>query len=300
MWFKNFRPYRISDRLGLDADSLAQRLSGRPFVPCRPAQPQSTGWVPALGDSAEALVHAAGDYWMVRLKREDRLLPATVVREEVSNRINQIQVAESRKVYRKEKLQITDEVTQDLLPRAFTRNHSIEALIYERDGWLWVNNASAAKGEELLSFLREAIGGLPAALPITRKNPALIMSDWLLQNTLPAGFEFGTEADLAEPGEEGGVVRLRSMMIDCDEVRAHIESGKQVERLALEWQGRLSFVLGSDLVLRRLRFADQLIDAHEELKEDVLARKDADFLLMGETLAELWPELLTAFGGLEE
>ena len=89
-------------------------------------------------------------------------------------------------------------------------------------------------------------------------------------------------------------------MIDCDEVRAHIESGKQVERLALEWQGRLSFVLGSDLVLRRLRFADQLIDAHEELKEDALARKDADFLLMGETLAELWPELLNAFGGLEE
>lgn len=89
-------------------------------------------------------------------------------------------------------------------------------------------------------------------------------------------------------------------MIECDEVRAHIESGKQVERIGLEWQGRLSFVLGSDLVLRRLRFADQLVDAHAELKEDILAKRDADFLLMSETLAELWPELLTAFGGLEE
>jgi len=300
MWFKNVRPYRLSDRLGLDADALAQRLASRPFVPCRPAQPQSTGWVPALADSAEALVHAASAFWMVRLKREDRLLPATVVREEVANRVNQIQAAESRKVYRKEKLQITDEVTQDLLPRAFTRSHSIEALMMERDGWLWVNHASAAKGEELLSFLREAIGGLPAALPITRKNPAVVMSDWLLHNALPKGFEFGTEADLAEPGEEGGVVRLRSMMIDCDEVRAHLESGKQVQRMALEWQGRLSFVLGADLVLRRLRFADELVNTHEDLKEDALARRDADFLLMSETLAELWPELLSAFGGLEE
>ena len=59
-------------------------------------------------------------------------------------------------------------------------------------------------------------------------------------------------------------------------------------------------MLGSDLVLRRLRFADQLVDAHAELKEDILAKRDADFLLMSETLAELWPELLTAFGGLEE
>lgn len=155
MWFKTIRPYRLTERWGLSAEDLEQRLTKRPFVPCRPAQPQSTGWVSALAESAENLVHAAGPYWLLRLKREERLLPTTVVREEVNNRVGQIQLAEGRKVYRKERLTITDEVTQDLLPRAFTRSRSIEALVDERNGWLWINHASAPRAEDVLSVLRD-------------------------------------------------------------------------------------------------------------------------------------------------
>lgn len=290
----------MPERLGINAEELAQRLSSKPFVPCRPAQPLSTGWVPALADAAESLVHAAGPYWLARLQREEKLLPTTVVRDEVNNRVSQIQIAESRKVYRKEKLQLTDDVMQDLMPRAFTRSKAIEALIEERAGWIWVNNASAPRGEDLVSALREAIGSLPVVLPVTRKNPAVVMSDWVLHDNLPEGFALGTEADLVEPGEDGGVVRARSMMLDCDEIRSHIESGKQVQRLALEWQGRLSFVLGADLVIRRLKFSEELVGANEELKDDFLARRDADFLMMSEAIAELWPVILQAFGGLEE
>lgn len=300
MWFKNLRPYRLPERLGLTAEELEQRLSSRPFVPCRPSQPVSTGWVGALADSAETLVHAAGPFWLIRLQREEKLLPASVVREEVNNRVGQIQIAESRKVYRKEKMSITDDVTQDLMPRAFTRARAIEALIHEKEGWLWVNNASAPRAEDLLSALREALGSLPVVIPDSRKSPAAVMSDWLMNNTLPAGFELGHEADLVEPGEDGGVVRARSMMLDCDEIRSHIESGKQVQRLALNWQDRLSFVLGSDLVVRRLKFGEELVGANDDLKDDLLARRDADFLLMSEAIAELTPVLLTAFGGLAE
>lgn len=300
MWFRNVSPYRLPERLGLNAEELAQRLSSRPFVPCRPAQPQSTGWVGALADSAEALVHAAGPFWLVRLKREEKLLPTSVIRDEVNNRVAQIQTAESRKVYRKEKMTIADEVTQDFMPRAFTRSKAIDALIHEQSGWLWVNNASAPRCEDVLSALRDALGSLPAELPTTRKSPAVVMSEWLLHSALPEGFELGTEADLVEPGEDGGVVRARSMMLDCDEIRSHIESGKQVQRLALTYQDRLSFVLGADLVLRRLKFGEEFLGANDELKDDMLARRDADFLLMSEALAELNPILLEAFGGLQE
>ena len=186
------------------------------------------------------------------------------------------------------------------MPRAFTRARAIEALVHEKDGWLWVNNASAPRAEDLLSALREALGSLPAELPITKRSPAVVMSDWLLHDSLPEGFTLGTEADLVEPGEDGGVVRARSMMLDCDEIRSHIESGKQVQRLALDWQDRVSFVLGADLVLRRVKFSEELVAAHDDLKDDMLARRDADFLLMSEALSELHAALLEAFGGLEQ
>ena len=118
MWFRALRPYRLPNRLGIDAEELERRLQSRTFSACTPAQASSLGWVPALDDAASALVHAAGPYWMVRLKREEKLLPATVVREQANERCTQIAKAQGRKVSRRERLAVIDEVTQDLLPRA--------------------------------------------------------------------------------------------------------------------------------------------------------------------------------------
>lgn len=299
MWFRNLRPYRLPGRLGVDAATLSARMADKPFVACRPTQPLSTGWLPALDDSASEYLHSAGPFWLVRLNREEKLLPASVVRDEVSARIAQIAAGQGRKVFRKEKLEIADEVTMDLMPRAFSRARPIEALIDEREGWLWVNQASAARAEDLLNALREVIGTLPAELPRTRKSPAQVMTDWVLHGDVPSGFELGGDADLEDPREGGGVVRARGVALDSDDIRAHLEGGMVVARLALDWQERVSFVLDKDLVIRRLKFADELMQAHEDLAEDRLAQRDADFLLLGENIAALQDELVRHFGGLE-
>ena len=191
MWFRNARPYKLPGRLGIDASELSQRLSKRPFQPCRPSQPTSSGWVPALSDEASDYVHKSGDYWLIRLQREERLLPASVVRSEVNARVQEIQAGQGRRVQRKERLDIVDEVTQDLMPRAFTKSQHLEALINDREGWVWVNTASAARAEELLSLLREALGNLPVVIPDTQKSPVIVMSQWLLNGGLPEGMSLG-------------------------------------------------------------------------------------------------------------
>ncbi len=300
MWFRNARPYRLPGRLGIDASELSQRLSQRPFQPCRPSQPVSRGWVAALSDDATDFVHKSGDYWLIRLQREERLLPASVIRSEVSSRIQEIQTGQGRRVQRKERLDIVDEVTQDLMPRAFTKSQHLEALINDREGWVWVNTASTARAEELLSLLREGLGNLPVVIPDTQKSPVVVMSQWLLNGGLPEGLSLGGDADLEDPQEEGGVVLLRGMYLESDEIRRHIESGKQAVRLALSWQDQVDFVVDKELSLRRIRFSDELKSINEELHEDVLVRRDADCLLMGETLSTLQTAIANTFGGISE
>ena len=300
MWFRNARPYRLPGRLGIDASELSQRLSQRPFQPCRPSQPVSSGWVAALSDDATDFVHKSGDYWLIRLQREERLLPASVIRSEVNSRIQEIQAVQGRRVQRKERLDIVDEVTQDLMPRAFTKSQHLEALINDREGWVWVNTASAVRAEELLSLLREGLGNLPVVIPDTQKSPVVVMSQWLLNGGLPEGLSLGGDVDLEDPQEEGGVVRVRGMYLESDEIRRHIESGKQAVRLALTWQDQVDFVVDKDLSLRRIRYSDELKGINEELQEDVLARQDADCLLMGETLSTLQTALAKTFGGISE
>ena len=300
MWFRALRPYRLPNRLGIDAQELERRLQSRTFSPCSPVQASSLGWVPALSDDASALVHAAGPYWMVRLKREEKLLPATVVREQANERCAQIAKAQGRKVSRRERLAVADEVTQDLLPRAFSRSTTIRAVIADAAGWIWIDNAGAGRCEEVLNHLREALGNLPAVLPDTQKAPAHVMTQWMLNSAVPEEIELAEEADFADQREEGSSVKVRGVPLDSEEVLAHLSTGHQVSRLALEWGSRVGAVVDKDLTLRRLKFSDAIREANDELVEDPLARADADFLIMCEILSGFQAALLSAFGGVAE
>ena len=151
-----------------------------------------------------------------------------------------------------------------------------------------------------MSLLREGLGNLPVATPDTQKSPVAVMSQWLLNGCLPEGMSLGSDVDLEDPQEEGGVVRVRGMYLESDEIRNHIESGKQAVRLALSWQDQVDFVVDKDLSLRRIRFSDELKGINEELHEDVLAHRDADCLLMGETLSRLQTAIAKTFGGISE
>ena len=78
MWFKNIRAYRLTSSFDLSPEQLGEKLAQRDFRPCAKSQAVSAGWVPPLGEESGELVHAAGGRMLLKLKREERLLPATV------------------------------------------------------------------------------------------------------------------------------------------------------------------------------------------------------------------------------
>ncbi len=298
MWFKNLRAYRLTSPFDLSAEQLETQLAEASFTPCGKSQPVSMGWVPPLGDQAEALVHSAGGCILLSMRREERLLPATVVRDQVSERITEIEREEGRKVYRKERLQLKDEVVQDCLPRAFTRSSQIYAYIDTRRNWLFVDAASAARADDFVGLLRDSIGTLPLLLPQVNQSPAAAMTSWLMHNNLPEDFALGSDCELRDLGEDGGVVRCKGLELAGEEVGTHLEAGRQVVRLGVEWDERLSLLLCEDLVLRRLRFADALVAENDDVDEaDPMARMDADFALMTDVVTELQERVMAVFGG---
>ena len=72
------------------------------------------------------------------------------------------------------------------------------------------------------------------------------------------------------------------------------------QRVFRTYNDQVDFVVDKDLSLRRIRFSDELKDINEELHEDALARRDADCLLMGETLSTLQTAIAKTFGGISE
>ena len=298
MWFKNIRAYRLTSPFTLTPEQLAEQLAQRAFTPCAKSQALALGWVPPLGGEDGELVHAAAGRMLVKLKREEKLLPSTVVRELLEEKVAEIEAGQARKVYRKERLNLKDEIIQDCLPRAFTRSTSVYAYVDTRANWVFVDAASATRAEELLNLLRECIGSFPVLLPQVNSAPVAVMTGWLLHRNLPKDFELGDECELREPGEEGGVVRCRGVDLLSEEVETHLHAGKQVARLSLGWDERLQLVLAEDLCLRRLKFADELMKENEDIAEgDDAARMDADFALMADAIGTLQERILTLFGG---
>lgn len=298
MWFKNLRAYRLTSPFELTAEQLEEQLGSSEFQPCAKSQPLAVGWVPPLGDQSGLLVHAANGRFLLSIKREEKLLPSTVVREQLEEKVAHIESEEARKVYRKERLTLKDEIIQDCLPRAFSRSSRTFAFIDTKTSWIFVDAASAARAEELLNLLRDSIGSFPVVLPQVNQAPSATMTGWLTHQNLPDDFALGEECELREPGDEGGVVRCRGVDLLSEEVETHLSAGKLVARLSLSWQERMSLVIAEDLCLRRLKFSDELLKENDEIPDtELAARLDADFALMSEAVVGLQERVIALFGG---
>jgi len=299
MWFKNIIAYRFTKPFTLSEDELESKLAESPFTPCGSSEVSRQGWVSPLGKHGQQLVHVTSGHWMICLKREDRLVPSSVVKEAVDEKVAEIEETQMRKVTKKEKDELKEQITHELLPRAFTRSKHTYAYLSPKDGFLIVNASSSKAAEDITSYLRKTIGSLPIRIPTVNQAPAAVMTSWLAKDALlPTGFEAEAECELRDPGEEGGVVRCKGVELDSEEISIHLEAGKQVVKLAMTWEENISFLLNEDLSIKRLKFGDVMQEQLDDSgAEDAASKFDASFAIMSMEFAKLLPAVLDAFGG---
>ncbi|MGN6876117.1 recombination-associated protein RdgC, partial [Neisseria sp. P0021.S007] len=190
------------------------------FAHCQGLDWFSEGFSTPVSFSPE-LVFPADYTWRVALKKEEKVLPAGVIRDILDEKVLEIQNNEARNVGRKEKQELKEQITDDLLPRAFTRSSRTQAIFDTRHGYLLVNNAASAKAENILTKLREALGGLEAALPNTKQSPSSLMTSWLLQGHCEGGFELDSDCELKGVGDVVPVVKVSKQDLTADEVVQH-------------------------------------------------------------------------------
>ncbi|MFL1404646.1 recombination-associated protein RdgC [Marinobacter sp. M1N3S26] len=299
MWFRNARVFRFTKPFDITPEELEEKLAADAFKPCGPQETTRHGWVSPLGKNSEMLVHSAGGYHLVALRKEEKLLPGPVVKELVEEKAEAIEQEQGRKLRKKEKDELKEEVMLEMLPRAFSRNRRGYAYLAPADGVLVVDAGSAKQAEDLASALRQSLGSLPVRPPALEQAPAFTFTGWLNESIdLPGSIELGTECELKDPSEDGGVVRCKGLDLRADEIQNHLETGMQVTKLSLTWDENVSFVLDEEFGIRRLKFGETLQEKLDEVDSDDSAAKfDAAFSLMTLELARLIPGLLEALGG---
>jgi recombination associated protein RdgC len=299
MWFRNLLTYRFTRPVDLDAETVESALASRRSRPCGSQEAATYGFIAPLGKGPDApLVHAAHGFMLIAARREERLLPSSVVKDAVAEKVEEIELKQGRKVYKKERDQLREEVMQTLMPRAFVRRSATFAALAPAASLLFVNAATYARAEELLSCLREVLETLPVRPIDVKVAPTFTFTEWLRAPQSQQTFTVLDECELRDAHEDGGVVRCKRQDLGSDEILQHLNAGKLVTQLSLAWQDKLSFTLDEKLAIKRLRFEDILQEqAMNDAADDALSQADASFTLMMLTLAEFLPQLTNALGG---
>jgi len=155
MWFKNLRIYRLAGNTKLTPEELNTALAKFEFQPCGNLEPIKYGWTQPLGRDGNEYVHAANGYIMICAKRQEKVLPSSIVKEVLDEKIAEISSKESRFVGRAEKLNLKEEIIFSLMPKALVKSSYDFAYIDTKNQLIVINTTSANRAEELISALRD-------------------------------------------------------------------------------------------------------------------------------------------------
>ena len=298
MWFKNLAIYRLTEAFTLTPVELEEKLESLRFKSCSATEEFSYGWSAPLGRSSNQLIHQANGFMMLCATKEEKVLPTSVINEMTAEKIAEKEDQEARKLSKKERTELKDQIIFELLPRAFSFSKKTFAYIDPKGGWLIVDAASAKKAEELISFLRKNLGSLPLVPVSTKEKPVSTMTQWLIQNEAPADVLIEDECELRAPEEAGGIIRCKRQDLAAPEIKNHLDTGKQVIKLAISWSDRLSFIVDENLSIKRLKFLDLIQDQVADTETATAEEQfDVDFTIMSQELSTFLPRLLELFGG---
>jgi len=235
-------------------------LAPHAFAPGSSVEMQNHGW--ASPRDNDSLVYALNGQMLLTFRAEKKLLPASVVTQVTKARAAELEEQQGFKPGRKQMRELKEQVT-----------------------------------DEVRGLLVKSIDQLPLGTVRVAQSPVAAMTEWLLSGEGPAGFTVDQDTELRSPTEGNATVRYVGHTLDAEDMRRHIEAGKQCMRLAMTWKDRVSFVLTPSLTIKRIAPLDVLKEAGDPTAQNDDERFDSDVTLMTAELDGMLSDLLDALGG---
>jgi recombination associated protein RdgC len=289
MLFKNLFVYRLPADWSWTPGDLETRLADHPLRPCGHFDMLVRGWQSVT--KGGRLLHTVGQHHMLSLGTNQKLLPATIIRQVAEERAEAQAAEQGFPVGRKQMRDIKGRVADELRPRAFTRRTTTRAWIDSRSGWFVIDAAGGPRAESVLETLVATLGSF-VPLPLEgARSPHMLMSSWLMQGDAPFRFAIDDDLELQTADKTKSSIRYVRYPLDGKDIRSHLAGGKYPTRLGLTWNGRVSFVLTDTLCLRRIKFLEVGKDQSDAEEVESAEQFDIDFAVMAGELSALLTDL---------
>lgn len=296
MWFRNLLVLKLKDwrkpSLARAEESLSQHL----LQACGKLELISRGWV-APGSDEGPLVLSQEGRWLLAMGVEQKLLPASVINQQLKERAKAIAQKQGYAPGRKQLREMREQLVDELAPKALAKRSRTQLILDPVGQWLLLDTSSPSRADEVIELLGKTFSGLALAPLQTLRSPLSAMTGWLTSGDAPAGFSIDREAELRGPVAEKPTIRYLRHALEGKELASHLQAGMLVTRLALTWRDHVSFVLDEELRLKRLVFADLLKEDANSRAQAEGEQIEADFAILSGALLGLVPDMVAALGG---
>lgn len=283
MWFNNALIY--SFELDKEID-LASTLADEILKPCPPHARFIYGWVPT---TPHGLAHEIAGCSLIAMGKEERILPRGVIQQLLAERIQAIEAQQGRSVKRSERSQMAEELEFELLPKSFCLQKKLPAMFDHLTKRLIINSASTTQAAQLTSLLRKSIPGLKIDPLQSIDNLATRFASWINNpSLLPSCFQLASDCVLISLEDEKKRFSCKGYELPAEEIVTLLSQGLAAAEISILWNDRIQFTLTQDLIFKRLKCLDYLIDEFNEAGqlEDQDQQQDASLtILAGELRA---------------
>ena len=293
MFFKNAVIYQMTQPADVLISALRAMIEEHTFTRCAHNSAISTGFIPPFNAGA-GLFHEQTGAFMFRVKQQVKQIPASAVNEMLAEKVEEIEAEQGRKVFRKERLNLKDEIILELLPTAIPTSKTFTAYIDTRLNMLLVDASSPSAAEKVLDFVRNTVGGCPVIIPVVDHSPEVAMTNWLRGS---ADKYFTPSSSCKLHNHDGCTITIKNEDLSSHGVEGLLNDGKVVQCLQVDWgDHKVRFTLHAPHIFKGIHFSEELIRDAEQDGDDELAVFDADMALMVGTFQQMIPQVGAAFG----
>lgn len=270
---------------GVNFDDLESRLEDAALKPVGPQEMASSGFIPpfvlptnedGMRPDPARMLRSGKAIWITR-GVEKRLLPGSVINDQLAKKLAAIEAQEGRKLGARTRRKVREDLILELLPRAFVQTQRTDAILDIDRNLLAIATSSRKAAEDVVSLVREALGSFPA-LPASSTLPVrATLTGWVAGDAMPDGLGLGAGCEFRSVSEAGSSVRFKDVELSGKETESHLRAGRQVARLDLVLDDRIRFSIGDDLIVRSL--TTDIPEGYESREEDMASELEAMFRL---------------------
>lgn len=252
---------------GLTVDALNKKLEEHQFQECEPTHVRSVGFVPVSGVEGTPLVSEFKNGFAFRVRIDEKVIPGAVVKREVEATVARVEASTGRKVGKKERADIKDEVMLELAKQAFPRTAIITCFYQQTTGYLIVPTTSKKLADAIVTKLVFATGSVKTeTIHVSDVKHGLTtrLKAWNDGNEDAFGvFQPCAEAALQQGDRKIGI-KMGSLSGANQAIKEALESKFDVMSMGFTHDGETEFRLTKDFRLKGIEFSHTDSEDEEE------------------------------------